>query len=329
MGDAMKFGRGQVLHLVTVAAALPLVSRLAGAQAYPTRSVRLVVPSAPGGAFDIVARLFGSWLSERLGQPFVIENRAGAGGNVGTELVVNAPPDGYTLLVVGGAHAINATLYGKLNFNFIHDITPIASIVRVPLVMTVNPSVQARSVAEFIAYAKTNPRKINMGSSGVGSSPHMSGELFKMMAGVDLVHVPYRGAGPAIVDLLGGQVQVMFATMPSSIEHIRAGRLRALAVTTATRSDALPDVAPVADFVPGYETSDFYGIGGPKNMPTEVVGDLNREVDVILANAQTKIRLADFGGVPLSGSPSDFAELIADETEKWSKVVKFCGAKAE
>jgi tripartite-type tricarboxylate transporter receptor subunit TctC len=321
--------RRRFLHLAVGAAALPAVSRIARAQAYPTRPVRVIVPFAPGGAFDIVARLMGPWLSERMGEPIIVENRPGAGGNIGTETVVNAPPDGYTLLLVGGPNAINATLYDKLNFNFIRDITPIASIVHVPLVMTVNPSVPAETVSQFITYAKANPGRINMGSAGIGSSPHISGELFKMMTGVNLVHVPYRGAGPAIIDLLGGQVQIMFATMPSSIEHIRAGKLRALAVTTTARSAALPNVAPVGDFVPRYEASDNYGIGAPKNTSVDVVEKLNREVNSILADPRTKERFADFGGVVLPGSPADYGKLIIDETEKWGRVVKFAGIKPE
>jgi tripartite-type tricarboxylate transporter receptor subunit TctC len=325
----MKLPRRNFLHLAAGAAALPTVSRCAWAQAYPTRPVRVIVPFAPGGAYDIVARLMGPWLSERLGQPFIIENRPGAGGNIGTETVVNAAADGYTLLLVGGPNAINATLYDKLNFNFIRDIAPIASIVHVPLVMAVNPLVPAKTVSDFIIYAKTNPGRINMGSAGIGSSPHVSGELFKMMAGVNLVHVPYRGAGPAIIDLLGGQVQVMFATMPSSIEHIRAGKLRALAVTTTARSEALPNVPPVGDFVPHYEASDTYGIGAPKNIPAEVIEKLNREVNAILADPRTKSRLADLGGTVLAGSPADFGKLIAAETEKWGKVVEFAGMKPE
>src|SRR5467141_2457117 len=273
----MKLDRRQFLQLAGAAAAAPIFLRPASALDYPTRPVRVIVPFAPAGAVDIVARLIGPWLSERLGQQFIVENRPGAGGNIGTEVVVNAPPDGYTLLLVGGYNAINATLYDKLNFNFIRDIAPVASIVRVPLVLVVNPSFPARTVPDFIAYAKANPGKINMASAGVGSSPHVSGELFKMMAGVNLVHVPYRGAGPALIDLLGGQVQVMFATMPSSIEYIRGGKLRALAVTTATRSPVLPDIPTVAEFVPGYESSFWTGICAPKNTPAEIVDKLNKE----------------------------------------------------
>ena len=275
----MKLPRRQFLHLAAGAAALPAVSRIAWAQAYPTRPVRIIVGFAAGGAADIIARLIGQWLSERLGQPFVIENRPGAGSNIATEAVVRAPPDGYTLLLVGTANAINATLYDKLNFNFIRDIAPVAGIIRVPNVMVVNPSVPAKTVPEFIAYAKANPGKINMASGGIGTAAHVSGELFKMMAGVDMVHVPYRGAAPALTDLLGGQVQVMFASMPSSIEHIRAGKLRALAVTTATRSEALPDIPTVGEFVPGYEASAWYGVGAPKDTPAEIVDKLNKEIN--------------------------------------------------
>jgi tripartite-type tricarboxylate transporter receptor subunit TctC len=291
--------------------------------------VRLIVPFGPGGGTDIVARLIGQWLSERLGQQFVIENRPGAGGNLGTEAVVRAPPDGYTLALIGAPSAINATLYDKLTFNFIRDIAPVAIIVRFPNVMVVNPSVPAKTVPEFIAYAKANPGKINMASSGNGTSVHVAGELFKMMTGINMPHVPYRGAAPAVTDLLGGQVQVMFASMPSSIEYIRAGKLRALAVTTAMRSAALPDIATVADFVPGYEASSVYGIGAPRATPAHVVDKLNREVNAILADPKAKMRLGDLGGTALPGSPADFGKLIADETEKWGKVVKFSGAKPE
>jgi len=325
----MKLDRRQFLQLAGAAAAAPIFLRPASALDYPTRPVRVIVPFAPAGAVDIVARLIGPWLSERLGQQFIVENRPGAGGNIGTEVVVNAPPDGYTLLLVGGYNAINATLYDKLNFNFTRDIAPVASIVRVPLVLVVNPSFPARTVPDFIAYAKANPGKINMASAGVGSSPHVSGELFKMMAGVNLIHVPYRGAGPALIDLLGGQVQVMFATMPSSIEYIRAGKLRALAVTTATRSEALPDLPPVGDFVSRYDASDSYGIGVPKNTPGEIVEKLNKEIYAILVNPKMKARLGDLGGIVLPGSAAEFGKLIAAETEKWAKVVKFSGAKPD
>ena len=278
-------------------------------------------------ANDIVARLIGQWLSERLGQPFIIENRPGAGSNIATEAVVRAPPDGYTLLLVGPPNAINATLYDKLNFNFIRDIAPVASIVRVPNVMVVNPSVPAKTVPEFIAYAKANPGKINMASAGIGSSAHVAGELFKMMTGVDMVHVPYRGAAPALTDLLGGQVQVCSPRMPASIEYIKAGKLRALAVTTATRSEALPDVPTVGEFVPGYEASSWYGVGAPKNTPAEIVDKLNKEINAALADPKIKARLADLGGTALAGSPADFGKLIADETEKWGKVIRAANIK--
>jgi tripartite-type tricarboxylate transporter receptor subunit TctC len=317
------------LHLAAGAAALPAVSRLARAQAYPTRPVRLIVPFAPAGASDITARLIGQWLSERLGQQFVIDNRPGGGGNIGTEAVVRAPADGYTLLMVGSANASNATFYDKLNFNFIRDIAPVAGVFRGPYVMVVNPSVPASTVPEFIAYAKATPRKVNMASSGIGAVPHVAGELFKMMAGIDMVHVPYRGGGPALTDLLAGQVQVYFPTTVASIGYIRTGRLRALAVTAATRSDALPDIPTVGESLPGYEASTFYGVGAPKVTPAEIVDKLNKEVNAALDDPKMKARLADLGGVALPGSPAEFGKLIADETEKWAKVIKFAGIKAE
>jgi tripartite-type tricarboxylate transporter receptor subunit TctC len=291
--------------------------------------VRIIVGFAPGGATDIMARLMGQSLSERLGQQFVIENRPGAASNVGTEAVVNAAPDGYTLLVVTSVNAINASLYEKLNFNLIRDVVPVASIHREPFVMEANPSVPVKTVAEFIAHAKANPGKINMASAGIGSGNHISGELFKMMTGVNLVHVPYRGGGPALVDLLGGQVQVMFATMSSSIEYVRAGKLRALAVTTATRSPVLPDISTVAEFVPGYESSFWTGVGAPRNTPAEIVDKLNKEMNATVADPKFKARLADLGGTALSGSPLDFGKFVADETEKWAKVVKFAGIRAD
>jgi tripartite-type tricarboxylate transporter receptor subunit TctC len=324
----MKLPRRNFLHLAAGAAALSAVSRIAWAQAYPTRPVRIVVGFAPGGAFEIVARLIGQWLSERLGQPFVIENRPGGGSNIATEAVVRAPPDGYTLLMVSSANAINATLYDKLNFNFIRDIAPVAGVLRGPYVLVVNPSVPTKSVPEFIAYAKANPGKINMASSGNGTAPHLAGELFKMMTGVTLVHVPYRGAGPALADLLGGQVQVMLGSI-ASIEYVRTGKLRALAVTTATRSEALPDLPTVGEFVPGYEASGLYGVGAPRNTPVAVIDKLNKEVNAGLADPKLRARLADLGGAVLALSPTDFEKLIADETEKWGKVVKFTGIKAE
>jgi len=328
-GDAMKLPRRNFLHLAAGAAALPAVSRIARAQAYPSRPVRIIVGFAPGGATDIMARLMGQSLSERLRQPFVIENKPGAATNIATEAVVNAAPDGYTLLMVTSVNAINASVYEKLNFNLIRDVVPIASIHREPFVMEANPSVPVKTVAEFIAYAKANPGKLTMASAGIGSGNHISGELFKMMTGVNLVHVPYRGGGPALVDLISGQVQVLFATMSSSIEYVRAGKLRALAVTTATRSSVLPDIPTVAEFVPGYESSFWTGVGAPKNTPAEIVDKLNKEMNATLADPKFKARLADLGGTALSGSPLDFGKFVADETEKWAKVVKFAGVKAD
>jgi len=325
----MKLPRRQFLHLAAGAAALPAVSRFAWAQTYPTKPVRILVGFAPGGGVDIMARLIGQWLSERLGQPFVIENRPVAGTNITTQVVVSAPPDGYTLLLVNAANAINATFYGNLNFNFLRDIAPVAGIMRVPSVMVVNPSVPAKTIPEFIAYAKANPGKINMASGGIGGPSHVSGELFNMMAGVSMVHVPYRGAGPALVDLLGGQVQVLFNSPPASIEYIKAGALRALAVTTATRAEALPDIPTVGEFVPGYEASQWYGVGVPKDTPTEIVDKLNKEINAGLADAKMNVRLADLGGTVLAGSPADFAKLIADETEKWGNVIRALNIKAD
>jgi len=325
----MKLPRRQFLHLAASAAALPAVSRIAWAQAYPARPVRWIVPAPPGGPLDIVARLFGQWLSERLGQPFIVENRPGGGTNIATEMVARAPADGYTLLSVVTAAAINATLYDKLNFNFIRDIAPVASIIRVPLVMVINPSIRARTVPEFIAYAKANPGTISLASPGTGTAPHVAGELFKMMTGVNMLHVPYRGDAPAFTDLLGGQVQVYFPTTISSIEHIKTGKLRALAVTTATRVEALPDIPTMGDFIPDYEASNWYGVGAPKNTPTEIVGKLNNEINAALADANMKARLSDIGGVILAGSPADFGRLIAEETEKWAKVIKNAGIKPD
>jgi tripartite-type tricarboxylate transporter receptor subunit TctC len=321
--------RRHVLHLATGAAALPALARIARAETYPSRPVRIVVGLAPGGANDIVARLMGQWLSERLGQPFVIENRPGAGTNIATEMVVRTPPDGYTLLFVSATSAINATLYERLNFNFIRDIAPVASIATNPLVMEVHPSVAAKTVPEFIAYAKANPGKINMASPGIGTTPHLAGELFKMMAGVDMVHVPYRGGGPALTDLLGGQVQVYFPGTVSSIEYIKTGRLRALAVTAAPRSEALPDLPTVGEFVPGYEATNWFGVGAPKATPAAIIEQLNKEINASLADPKLKARLTDLGGTPLIGSPADFGKLVAEETEKWGKVVKFTGIKAD
>jgi tripartite-type tricarboxylate transporter receptor subunit TctC len=325
----MKLPRRQFLHLAAGAAALPAVSRIARAQTYPSRPVRVIVPVAPGGATDILARLIGQWLSERLGQPFVIENRPGAGNNMGTEAVVRAPPDGYTLLLANTTNAINATLYEKLNFNFIRDIAPVAGVIRATYVIVVNPSVPAKTVPEFIAYAKANPRKVNKAATGTGTGDHFAGELFKMMAGVDMVHVPYRGGGPALADLIAGQAQVMFPTTVSSIEYIRAGRLRALAVTAATRSDALPGIPTVGEFVPGYEASGWFGIGAPKNTPTEIVDKLNKEINAALADPKIKSRLHDLGGVPMPMTPADFGKHIADETEKWGKVIRAANIKAD
>jgi tripartite-type tricarboxylate transporter receptor subunit TctC len=312
----VKLPRRKFVQLAASAAALPVVSRIASAQAYPTRPVRIVVGLAPGGANDIVARLMGQWLSERLGQQFVIENRPGAASNIATEAVVRAPPDGYTLLLCSVNNAINATLYERLNFNFIRDIAPVAGIIRSPNVMVVNPSVPAKSVPEFMAYVKANPRKLNMASPGTGTGPHLCGELFMMMSGTSMIHVPYRGGGPALTDLLGGQVQVYFPGTVSSIEYIKTGRLRALAVTTATRSDALPDIPTVGEFVPGYEASGWFGVGAPKNTPAEIVAKLNTEVNAALADPKLKARLADVGGTVLAGSSADFGKLIAEETEK-------------
>jgi tripartite-type tricarboxylate transporter receptor subunit TctC len=325
----MKLPRRNFLRLAAGAAALPAVSRIAWAQAYPSRPVRIIAPTAPGGAPDILARLIGPWLSERLGQQFVVENRPGSGTNIGTEVVVRASPDGYTLLMVASANAINATLYSKLNFNFIRDIAPVAAIIRQPLVMVVNPSVPAKTVPEFTAYAKANPGKINLGSPGIGTPGHVAGELFKMMAGVDLVHVPYRGGGPVMTDLLGGQVQVLFGSTSLTIEQIRAGKLRPLAVTTATRWEGLPDIPTVNDFVSGYEASAVSGLGAPRNTPAEIIDKLNKEINAALADPNMKARLADLGGTVLAGSPADFGKLVADETEKWATVVKFSGAKAD
>jgi tripartite-type tricarboxylate transporter receptor subunit TctC len=325
----MKLPRRKFLHLAAGAAALPALSRVACAQTYPTRPVRWIVGYPPAGATDIAARLIGQWLSDRLGQPFVVENRPGASGNIGTEAVVNAPPDGYTLLLVNAGNAINATLYEKLKYNLIRDIAPVAGIIRVPLVMQVNPSVAVKTVPEFIAYAKANPGKLNMASAGNGTPQHVSGELFKMMAGVNMTHVPYRGSAPALTDLLGGQVQVVFDTTLASIEYIRAGRLRPLAVTTATRLEALPEIPTVSDFLPGYEASGWYGVGAPKDTPTEIVDKLNKEINAALANPKIKAQLADLGGIVLAISPAEFGRLIADETEKWGKVIRAVNIKPE
>jgi tripartite-type tricarboxylate transporter receptor subunit TctC len=325
----MKLPRRNFLHLAAGAAALPAVSRVARAQAYPTRPVRIVVTFPAGSTSDILARLMGQWLSERLGQPFVIENRPGAGGTIGTEAVVRASPDGYTLLLIAGAHTVNATLYDKLSFNFIRDIAPVAGISRETSAMVVNSSFGTKTVPDFIAYAKANPGKINMASAGNGAPSHVAGELFKMMTGVNLTHVPYRGSPPALTDLLGGQVQVYFATLTSSIEYVRASKLRALAVTTATRSEALPDVPTLGEFVPGYEASAVWGLGAPRNTPADVIDKLNLEVNAGLADPKIKVRLAEFGGTALPGLPVNFAQIIADETEKWGKVIRAANIKAD
>ena len=324
----MGLHRRKFLHMIAGAAALPAMSRIAMAQAYPSRPVRIIVGFPPGGTGDVTARLMGQWLSERFGQPFVVENRPGAATNIATEAVVKATSDGYTLLWVTSSNAISATLYDKLNFNFIRDIAPVASISRVPLVLIVNPSVPARSVVELIAYAKANPGKLGMGSSGNGSANHVAGELLKMKTGIDMVHVPYRGGAPALIGLLGGQVQVMFNPIVGLIEHIRVGKVRALAVTTATRLEALPDIPTVGNFVPGYEATTWNGLGAPSNTPAKIIDKLNVEINAGLANPKLKARLVDLGGVPLVGTPAEFGGLIAEETEKWAKVIKFAGIKA-
>ena len=323
----MKHSRRVFLRVAAGAAALPALSRTIPAQAYPSRPVRIVVGFAAGGGGDTLMRLMGQWLSERLGQPFIVENRPGAGTNIATEAVVRAPADGYTLLYVSPASAINATLYPNLSFNFLSDIAPVARIGHQPDVMEVNPSVPTETVAEFIAYAKANPGKVSFGSSGIGNTPHMTGELFKMMTGVDMVHVPYRGEAPALTDLLAGRVQVMFSTMPGSIGYIKAGKLRALGVTTTTRAEALPELPTVADFVTGYEVSSWNGMGAPAGTPAHVVETLNREINAALADPKIKSRLADLGNTVTPGSPVDFGKYIARETEKWAKVIKFANIK--
>jgi len=325
----MKFPRRSFLSLAAGAAVLPVASRIVCAQAYPTRPVRLIVPFGAGGAPDILARLVGQWLSERLGQPFVVENRPGANGNLGTQGVIEAPADGHMLLLASFANVVNASLYQNLSFDFIRDTAPVASISRDPDVMVVTPSFPAKSVPEFIAYAKANPGKINMASPGIGTSPHMAGELFKFMAKVDLTHVAYRASPPAITDLLGGQVQVYFAPISTGIEYVKAGKLRALGVTTAARAEALPDVPVIGDFVPGYEVSAWYGIVAPKNTPTVIVEMLNKEINTILASSKAKEKVAELGGTILLGSTAELGTLIADETEKWAKVIKFSGAKPD
>ena len=325
----MNLSRHQFLNLAVGAAALPAASRIARAQAYPTRPVRIIVPGAAGNPTDIEARLIGQWLSERLGQPFVVDNRPGASTNIGTEAVVRASPNGYTLLLIAAGNVISPALYSKLTFSFMRDIVPVASIHRGANVMVVNPSFPAKTVPEFIAYAKANPSKINMGSAGIGTSVHVAGELFKMMAGVNLVHVPYRGATPMLADLISGQVQVSFDNIFTSIEHVKDGKLRALAVTSQARSEVMPDIPTVGEFLPGFEASAVTGIGVPKNTPAEIIHTLNKEINAALADPRIKARLADLGGVPMSMAPADFAKLIAEESDKWAKVVKFSGAKAE
>ena len=325
----LKCPRRTFLHLAAAAATLPLAPLTARAQSYPSRPVRIIVPVGAAGVTDIIARLMGQWLTERLGQPFVIENRPGANSNIATETVVRAAPDGHTLLLATAANAGNATLYDKLNFNFIRDIAPVAGIMVVPLVMVVHPSFPATTVPEFIAYAKANPGKVNMGLAGTGGSDHMAGELFKTMTGVNMTQVPYRGLAPALTDLLGGQVQVIFSSIPAAIEYIRAGKLQALAVTSAVRAEALPDLLTVGEFVPGFETSQWYGIAVPKSTPAEIVNKLNNEINAGLADHKMKARLVDLGGTVLAGSPAEFGKLIADETEKWAKVIRAVNIKAD
>jgi tripartite-type tricarboxylate transporter receptor subunit TctC len=321
--------RRNFLRLAAGAATLPSVSRGAWAQGYPSRPVRIIAGFAAGGVVDIVARVIGQWLSERLGQQFVVENRLGASGNIATEVVANAAPDGYTLLLVSTPHAVNTTLYEKLNFSFVRDIAPIAGVMRVPNVMLVHPSFPTKTVPDFITYAKSNAGKINFGSGGSGTSVHMAAELFKMLADVNMVHVPYRGEAPALTDLLGGQLEVVFGTMPASVEHVRASRLRALAVTTATRSEALPEVPSFSEFLPSYESSFWGGFGAPKNTPVQIINRLNSEINAAIADPKLRARLADLGGMMLSGSPTDFSGLIANEIDKWAKVIRAANIKPE
>ena len=325
----MKLSRRRFLQAASGAIALPASSRLARAQAYPSRPVRLIIGYTPGGSADLTARLMGQWLSEKLGQSFVIENRPGGGTNIATEAALRSPPDGYTLLLVAPANAINATLYDKLNFNFIKEVEPVAGLIRFPNVVVVNPAVPVKTIPELIAYAKANPGKLNMASSGNGSTIQMSGELFKMLTGINMVHVPYRGGAPALTDLIAGQVQVMFDNLPTCAEHVKSGKLRGLAVTSTTRSEVLPDLPTVADFLPGYEASAWYGIGAPKGTPAEIVDRLNKTVNEILADPKVKAKFSEYGAILLPGSAADFGKLLADETEKWGKVVKFAGAKVD
>jgi tripartite-type tricarboxylate transporter receptor subunit TctC len=325
----MDVPRRKFLHVAAGAAAFPAISSMTWAQTYPSRSVRLIVPFPPGGPNDVFARLIGQWLSERLGQPFIIDHRPGAGGNIGTEVVVKAAPDGYTLLLINSNHTVNATLYDKLNYNFIRDIVPIVAIIRLPLVLVLNPLLPAKTLLEFIAHAKANPGKLNYASVGNGSTPHVAGELFKMMTGIDIVHVPYRGAVQALTDLISGQVQAMFIVPGVVTEHIKAGKLRAVAVTAATRSDVLPDLPTINSIVTGYDATTWFGIGAPKNMPSEIVDKLNKEINAALANPKIKAQLADLGGTALTLSPTEFAKLIADDTEKWGKVIRAANIKPE
>ena len=325
----MTIPRRRFLHLAAGTAALPMTSQVAWAQAYPARPVRWIIGFAPGGTTDVISRLIVQYLTEHLGQPFIVESRPGAATNLATEMVVRSPADGYTLLFIGSPNAINTSLYTQLNFNFSRDIAPVAAIVSVPNVMVVHPSVPVTTVPEFIAYAKANPGKINMASSGIGSTPHLAGELFKMMAGVDIQHVPYRGAAPAMTDLLAGQVQVYFVTTPSSMQYIKSGQLRAIAVTTAKRVPELPGLPAISEFVPGYDASAWYGLGAPKDTPKDIINKLNREINAAVANASIKKRFDDLGCTIIAGSPADLAKLIADDTERWAKVVRFAGLKAD
>jgi tripartite-type tricarboxylate transporter receptor subunit TctC len=326
---AMKLPRRRFLRLAAAAVAVPAVARVASAQAYPSRPVRIVVGFAAGGSSDIGARLIGQWLQERLGQPFVIENRPGAATNIATETVARAAPDGYTLLMVGPSSTINATLYDKLNFVFLRDIAPVASTIRQPQIMLANPSLAAKTIPELIAYAKANPGKITIASAGTGSSGHLAGELFKMMAGVNMLHVPYRGAGPALSDLLGGQVLTAVIGISGAIEQIRAGKLRALAVTTTARATALPDVPTMSEFLPGFDAGDVLGVGAPRNTPAEIVDKLSKEINAALADPKIKARFADLGGTPLALTPAEYGKLLADETEKWGKVIRSANIKSE
>ena len=325
----MDVPRRKFLHVAAGAAAFPAISSMTWAQTYPSRSVRLIVPFPPGGPNDVFARLIGQWLHERLGQPIIIDNRPGAGGNIGTEVVVKAAPDGYTLLLINSNHTVNATLYDKLNYNFIRDIAPVAAIIQLPLVLVLNPLLPAKTLLEFTAHAKANPGKLNYASVGNGSTPHVAGELFKMMTGIDMVHVPYRGAVQALTDLISGQVQAMFIVPGVVTEHIKAGKLRAVAVTAATRSDMLPDLPTMNSIVTGYDATTWFGIGAPKDMPSEIVDKLNKEINVALANPKINAQLTDLGGTSLTLSPAEFGKLIADDTEKWAKVIRAANIKPE